>query len=332
MSLLPQCDILYFVSDRAKALINLAKKKNQVSSIADLFHFKHNINKLLCLALSSKLRSVQLAINELESKSVEGDCIEVTSSEHEAYAAIQFHTDLYVECMSDTSQIIHPYKQGNQIQTQENATIEMNTVLSNIEQVIEACQIKDTYQLFRKSKNQLCDVLAVIPLWHDLVTDDLASVQFSEQTKEWFTSFLLPITYWEEALRKTKHGAQRNFIKEQIMLCHTFKGQIADELSDQEYENFKDKALYLAAKFQRTSSQVEGRNGFLAQINHNQKGFDKTRLQVMTVIHNFDTRRIDGKTPAERLFGHQMNFEPLFEYIIKNIDELPRPRKRKAKC
>jgi len=24
-----------------------------------------------------------------------------------------------------------------------------------------------------------------------------------------------------------------------------------------------------------------------------------------------------------------MTFEPLFEYIIKNIDELPRPRKRK---
>ncbi|MFK7982432.1 MAG: DUF6399 domain-containing protein [Saprospiraceae bacterium] len=329
MSLLPKCKILYFVSDRAKALINLAKEKNKVPSVADIFHFKYNINKLLCLALSSKLRSSRLAIKELESKNIEEKCIEVTKSQNEAYAAIQFHTDLYVESMSNISQIVHPYRQGNGIQTQQNAILEINTTLSNIEQVIEACQIKDTYQLFRKSKNQLEDVVAVIPLWHDLVTEELISFQLEEQTKEWFARFLLPITYWEQALRKTKYMPQRNFIKQQIDLCKAFKYKIAAQFSQQEYEELKGKALFLTAKFQRASSQVEGRNGFLSQINHNQKGFDKTRLEVMTVIHNFDTRRIDGKTPAQRLFGNKMTFEPLFEYIIKNIDELPRPRKRK---
>lgn len=329
MSLLPKCEILYFVSDRAKALINLAKEKNKVPSVADIFHFKYNINKLLCLALSSKLRSSRLAIKELASKNVEEKCTEVTKSKNEAYAAIQFHTDLYVESMSNISQIVHPYTQGNGIQTQENAMLEMNATLSNIEQVIEACQIKDTYQLFRKSKNQLEDVVAVIPLWHDLVTEELSSFQPEEQTKEWFSRFLLPITYWEQALKKTKYMPRRNFIKQQIGLCKAFKSKIATQFSQQEYKELKDKALFLAAKFQRASSQVEGRNGFLSQINHNQKGFDKTRLEVMTVIHNFDTRRIDGKTPAQRLFGNKMTFEPLFEYIIKNIDELPRPRKRK---
>ncbi len=84
-------------------------------------------------------------------------------------------------------------------------------------------------------------------------------------------------------------------------------------------------------KFQRTSSQVEGRNGFLSQINHNQKTFDDTGLEVMTVIHNFDTRGFDNKTPAERLFGDKMSFEPLFDYIIKNIQELLRPRNRNTK-
>ena len=329
MSLLPKCEILYFVSDRAKALINLATQKNKVPSIADIFHFKYNINKLLCLALSSKLRSSKLTINELESKNIENKCLEVTKSQNEAYAAIQFHTDLYVESMSRISQIVHPYTQGNEVQTQENAMLEMNAALFNIEQVIEACQIKDTYQLFDKSKNQLEDVIAVIPLWHDLVTEELNSFQLEEQTKEWFARFLLPITYWEEALRKTKYMAQRNFIKQQIDLCKTFKSKIAAPFSQQEYDALKDKALFLATKFQRASSQVEGRNGFLSQINHNQKGFDKARLEVMTVIHNFDTRRIDGKTPAQRLFGNKMTFEPLFEYIIKNIEELPRPRKRK---
>jgi len=101
------------VSDRAKALINLAQQKNKVPSVADIFHFKYNINKLLCLALSSKLRSSKLAIKELETKPIEGNCKKITNSEQEAYAAIQFHTDLYVESMSNISQIIHPYTQGN---------------------------------------------------------------------------------------------------------------------------------------------------------------------------------------------------------------------------
>jgi hypothetical protein len=51
----------------------------------------------------------------------------------------------------------------------------------------------------------------------------------------------------------------------------------------------------------------------------------------MTVIHNFDTRGFDNKIPAERLFGDKMSFEPLFDYIIKNIQELLRPRNRNTK-
>jgi len=331
LSLLPNCEILYFVSDRAKALINLATQRNKVPSVADIFHFKYNINKLLCLALSSKLRSSRLAIKELESKNIEGKCIKIIKSQKEAYAAIQFHTDLYVESMSNISQIIHPYTQGNRIQTQQSAMFEMNTTLFNLEQVIEACQIKDTYQLFRKSKNQLADVVAVIPLWHDLVTEQLNSLQLEQQTREWFCRFLLPLTYWEQALRKTKYAPQRSFIKQQIDFTKAFSSQMAEQLAKQEKEALKNKALFLTAKFQRASSQVEGRNGVLSQINHNQKGFDETRLKVMTVIHNFDTRRMDGTTPAQRLFGNKMTFEPLFEYIIKNINELPRPRKRKIK-
>ena len=326
MRLLPSCEILYFVSDRAKALINLAVKKNGVPSIADIFHFKHNINKLLCLSLSSKLRNKELTINELTSKNTPS--VEVISSEQEAYATIQFHTDLYVESMSHISQIIHPYTQGNKIQTQQNAMVQMNTSLTNIEQVIQACQVKDRYQLFRKSKNQLEDVVSVIPLWHDLVVEELNFFEEGQAIKEWFCQFLLPITYWEQALKKTKYAPQRDFIKQQIALCSTVETKTPEQLCLQKKEELKEKAFFLAAKFQRASSQVEGRNGFLSQIHHNQKGFDKTRLEVMTVIHNFDTRRSDGKTPAQRLFGDKMTFEPLFEFIVKNIDELPRPRKR----
>ena len=46
---------LYFVSDRAGALISLAKDKFETTSVADLFHLKQCINNLLCLALGRRL-------------------------------------------------------------------------------------------------------------------------------------------------------------------------------------------------------------------------------------------------------------------------------------
>lgn len=163
MTLLPKCGILYFVSDRAKALINLATKKCQSTSVADCFHFKYNINKLLCLALSSKLRSSRLNLTKLsDDNGSTSNAIECAASE---YATIQFHTDLYVESMTNISQILHPYTKGNKVQTQENATIEINSALSNVKQVIDEYQIKDTYNLFNKSQNQLDDVVSVISLW-----------------------------------------------------------------------------------------------------------------------------------------------------------------------
>ena len=59
----------------------------------------------------------------------------------------------------------------------------------------------------------------------------------------------------------------------------------------------------MVTKFQRTSSPVEGRNGYLSQIHHNRRGLSTRRLRVMTTIHNFHLQRSDGSTAAERLFG-----------------------------
>ena len=81
----------------------------------------------------------------------------------------------------------------------------------------------------------------------------------------------------------------------------------------------------MVSKFQRSSSAVEGRNGYLSQVHHNRRGLSSKRLHVSTVIHNFSLKRSDGTTAAERLFGQK--FPDLFEYLVENIGELPHPRK-----
>jgi hypothetical protein len=85
-------------------------------------------------------------------------------------------------------------------------------------------------------------------------------------------------------------------------------------------------AAEYAKAFQRASSAVEGRNGYLSQMHHNHRGLPKRRYKVWTVLHNFDCRAADGTTPATRFFRQE--FPDLFESVLSQIDELPRPRQR----
>ena len=82
-----------------------------------------------------------------------------------------------------------------------------------------------------------------------------------------------------------------------------------------------------AKAFQRASSAVEGRNGYLSQMHHNHRGLPKQRSKVWTILHNFDCRAADGTTPASRFF--RRTFPDLFETVISQIETLPQPRRRK---
>ena len=92
-------------------------------------------------------------------------------------------------------------------------------------------------------------------------------------------------------------------------------------------EEWQAWAAEQAKAFQRASSAVEGRNGALAQLHHNQRGLPKQRYKVWTVLHNFDCRAPDGTTPAARFFRRE--FPDLFETVFSNVGALPRPRQRK---
>src|SRR5205823_14956023 len=110
-------------------------------------------------------------------------------------------------------------------------------------------------------------------------------------------------------------------------VCSAFdQHAITQRLTPQVLTDWKMCATEQAKAFQRASSAVEGRNGALAQLHHNQRGLPKRRYKVWTVLHNFDCRAPDGTTPAARFFRRE--FPDLFETVLSTIDDVPRPRKR----
>src|SRR5438477_12958176 len=78
---------------------------------------------------------------------------------------------------------------------------------------------------------------------------------------------------------------------------------VLNALSPEAQHHLHDEAQRLATVFQRSSSNVEGRNGYLSLRSHQLRGLDLPRKRAcFTAMHNFFLARPDGTTAAERFF------------------------------
>ncbi len=302
----------------------MAEKRNGVQSVADFFHFKYAINKLLSLALASKLRG---SLKKLEESKTKEDTEQIEIYE-ETHAYNQFHTDFYVETMNNFTMILHPYYNGNKLNNSEKVKTEIHNEISKIETIVSRCNIKDKYNLLNKAKNQVNDLTSIVDIWSDAVNLHIKNLSLTEAQQIWFSNDLLPKTYWRWSLKRTKYGPTKIRLKEELSKCSDNSIPKPEGINKELNQKLITKAQELCRKFQRTSSQVEGRNGYLSMINHNQRGFDEVRLKVLTVIHNFGIYGLDGKTPAQRLFGDKIKHDKIIDYLIQNFGNLPLPRRR----
>jgi hypothetical protein len=78
--------------------------------------------------------------------------------------------------------------------------------------------------------------------------------------------------------------------------------------------------------FQRSTSSIEGRNGYLSLHHHGLRGLRPAMLAALTVIHNYVLERADGTTAAERFFGRPPG--DLFEHLCEVMPAPARPRRR----
>ena len=101
-------------------------------------------------------------------------------------------------------------------------------------------------------------------------------------------------------------------------------GGVLSALSSAAQTRLHDEAKRLAMVFQRSSSNVEGRNGYLSLRSHQLRGLDLPRKRAcFTAIHNFLLTRPDGTTAAERFFGQKPR--SMFAAILESVELAPAP-------
>jgi len=332
--------VLYLVSDRAQALIQLAEKGLGCLSMPDFFHLMHDIGKSYSLAMARQLRHAQRALKTAEDALARHP--ELTQADHDGPAAqatveasraeVQRWEEVrsaYRHHLEALSLSLHPFGLLDSTpQTSAQVESRLQAAVQAIETLAGCHQLPARHDTMKKVRKQLPALAALVDFWWEGVRRDLAHAAISPMWRKWAQESLLPLVYWEHQVAHTRCARRKAKMRQALEAVQVAFGHhaITQRLSPQALQEWQEWATHRVSAFQRASSAVEGRNGFLAQLHHNQRGLPKHRYKVWTVLHNFDGRAADGTTPASRFF--RRSFPDLFETVLAQIEDLPRPRKR----
>ena len=179
-----------------------------------------------------------------------------------------------------------------------------------------------------KVYKQLAGLSALVDLWWQTVQGDVEHMALPPRWQHWVDELLLPLRSWQHHVSHTRCADQKAQIAPALKTIHDALARhpCPGWLGPAVLAAWKAWAADHAKAFQRASSAVEGRQGSVSQRPHNHRGLPTCRSPVWTALHNCDGRASDGTTPASRFF--RRGFPDLFETVLSQINELPRPRQR----
>lgn len=322
--------VKYLVSDRAKALIKLALTELGCPNIADLFHALRSLSKGIGFELAQKLSQWEKLLDLAHQKSAPAPILERIIAQTELFKTAQ---TTYLSLLHDLTQSLHPF---SLFDLQPVTTLQVNALLHqhlhSLSVLQQTYQLKDSRQSLAKFSALIPDLASVVDVWWSWVDACLVSISPDSSTTNWVKQQLLPAFYWSSQVNRTKTPALRAAYQlaasqaHEAFLAHPFTVSLtADAL-----QQWSDWAVWMVSKFQRSTSAVEGRNGYLSQLYCNHRGLSSRRLQVMTVLHNFYLQRGNGSTAAQRLFGR--SFPDLFDWTVAHLGELPHPRRPRPRA
>jgi hypothetical protein len=137
---------------------------------------------------------------------------------------------------------------------------------------------------------------------------------------------LIPSYYLDRVAetRTVSDGTSLRALAERLRAPLFEPGGALSALRCETQDQLHNEAKRLATVFQRSSSNVEGRNGYLSLRSHQLRGLDRPRKrECFTTIHNFFLTRPDGTTAAERFFGQKPR--SIFAAILESVELAPAP-------
>jgi hypothetical protein len=325
----------FMVSDGAPALIKLALSGLGCASVPDLFHALRALAQPIGSAIgrqvsqfNKKAQKLQQqyakAKNEVQRQDLE-QSLDGLRAQQQTLEEVK---NIYHQSLQTISKSVHPFnlitlewQLLSELSTCLSAPLQKLSTLANSYGADKATKAIDIFQ------QQLPSIAQGIHAWWRWVNEALEVKTDELELQQWVLTVLLPWTYWQQQADKTRHPELKQEYQKaanksyEELATHV----ITQQMGSQQGQQWIMWAQWMCAKYQRTSSAVEGRNGYLSGLHHAGRGLSEQTLRVLTIIHNFDLKRADGSTAAQRLFAHR--FPDLFEWVVDYMDELPVARR-----
>jgi DNA-binding XRE family transcriptional regulator len=349
------CRVIQSTSDEAPGLLAYVAHHLGAHHSPDIFHVQHELVKAVSGPLATKQRAAIKAATAAQQRLDQaqgplqgaGDepqpqgpahyptqAARLEQAEREAQAARQELERISAQreqVAQSLHAIGHAYhfvdlqrgvrRNGQLIAADIQAQIDTVRTVAQHEGLSQTC-----LERIEKAERVLPKMQATIAFVSGYVRQQVHQLDLAQPASYAMHAHLIPSFYLERVARTRTVSAGEPLRQLAERLCTPLfaPGGAFAELSLTQQSQLKQQAKTLAEVFQRSSSNVEGRNGYLSLRNHQLRGLDHPRKRAcLTAVHNFFLTRADGTTAAERFFGQKPR--SMFAALLASVEIPPAP-------
>jgi hypothetical protein len=358
------CQVMQSTSDEAPGLLAYVAHHLGAHHSPDVFHGQHELVKAVSGPLATKQRAAIKATTEAQQRldQVQGPLQEagdepqppgpahsstetagLEQAERAAQAArqelerISAQRERVAQSIRTSGQAYHVVdlergvrRNGPLIAADIQAQMDQVRAIAEHEGLSQTCLDR-----IEKAKRVVPKMQATIAFVSGYVRQQVSQLDFSPPVSYAMHAQLIP-SYDLDRVSHTRTVRESEPLRElaKRLRAPLFgPGGALSQWSPEAQDHLHQKAQALADVFQRSSANVEGRNGYLSLRNHQLRGLDLPRKrECLTAIHNFFLTRPDGTTAAERFFGQKPR--SMFTAILGAVEIPPAPLSppRRAVC
>jgi Family of unknown function (DUF6399) len=349
------CQVIQSTSDEAPGLLAYVEHHLGAHHSPDLFHVQHELVKAVCGPMATKQRAAAKAASEAQERleQMQGQLQEAADVPHKrgpgrppsATASLeQLEQDTqaarqeFERISAQREQVAQSIRRIGQSYhfvdlergVRRNGRLIAADIQGQIDTIRSVAQHEGLSQTclerIDKAERVVPKMQATIEFVSGYVHKQVRQLDLPPPVSYALHAHLIPSCYLERvAQSRTVHAGEplRELAARLRAPLFEPSGMLAG-LSEGQRSQLKQQAQELAEVFQRSSSNVEGRNGYISLRNHQLRGLDRPRKRAcLTAIHNFFLTREDGTTAAERFFGQKPR--SMFTAILQSVDLPPAP-------
>lgn len=349
------CEIIQSTSDEAPGLLAYVAHHLGAHHSPDLFHVQHELVKAVSGPMATKQRAAGKAATEAQQRLEQvqehlrgvGDKAEeqglgcspkesasLEQAEREVQVAraelerISTQREQVAQSIRTIGQAYHFVDLARGVR--RNGPLIAAAISDQIDTVRRVAQHEDLSQRclerIDKAERVVPKMQATIEFVSGYVGQQVRQLNLAPPQAYALHAHLIPAFYLERVAqtRTVSAGEPLRELAERLRTPLFEPGGALTELEPTTQHQLQQEAQRLAEVFQRSSSNVEGRNGYLSLRNHQLRGLDRPRKRAcLTAIHNFFLTRDDGTTAAERFFGQKPR--SMFAAILGAVEVPPAP-------